>query len=350
MRALSWLLFAVLLGSGSGCRHVQHWMHPPPPCTFTPDASKQEIVAHVNRFVVPSGTRRPLSAWRATQVRVSFPGTPPVEGSIDVEAPSRIRIRAAMPFLHSDLADLGANDEEIWFWGQGAKEIITIRHEDLPLALQQMQIPFEPEWLMEVLSVLPLEVDDYELRRSADGKSAELVGHRLSPMGEPVIRVIRVDLCHGQIVEHRVEREDGTLIASARLSEYRPDASGQYVLPHLIQLEWPVMQTSLTLRLGVIQANPPSLGEQAWEVPAQAGLPRRRFLPQAAVPIQPAAARRSLQEPLLREADGSGLVRLGTISDEPAADGPPAAYSPEAWQSSSDPPLRAQGSGPRPFP
>lgn len=352
------LAIAILLPSGSGCRGLMFWPgKKPPPCTFKPDATKQEIVAHVNRFALPDGERRPLTAWRAIDVKIAFKGSPPVVGTIDVEAPSRLRIIATMPIGHAQIADIGSNEELVWFWGMPAKEIMTIRHEHVPAALQTMQVPFEPQWLMEVLGVVPMNVEDFDLRHAPEGERwVDLVAQRDTPSGQPVNRVVRVDLCHGQIIEHRIEQTNGTLIASAKLGDYSPDASGQFMMPHFVRVEWPVTETSLTMRLGPIHANPTSLGTAGWQVPQLKGLHCRQFVPpgddQIRTAEEPAGSnsRASLQQPLYREASAESGARMDVFSEPEPAGAQPAGYSPAASRLSSDQLLPEPESGPRPFP
>ena len=358
-RAYNLLIAAVLL-SGTGCQHGR-WSLPwprrepePPPCTFNPAATKQEIIAHVNRFIAPESEASSLTSWRATQMRVTMAGFPPLGGTIDVQAPSRLRIRAEVPLSSMEMADFGSNDEEMWFWGKGAPSVMTVSHEDLPAALQQMQIPFEPEWLMEVLGVVALDVDDYELERPASDSSwVFLVARRESPTGEQVVRKVRVDLCHGHIVEHRVERLNGELIASAVLGNYRPDVSGRYELPHLVQLEWPVAKAGLKLELGTIHANPTPLADAAWAVPQKSGIPIQRLEPpQTAAQSPGPVTRQQLYQPVMHR----GLSQPQDVFSEdfsaadPPAGEPPPEYSSEALRSSSDPLHPAPESGPRPFP
>ncbi len=350
------LLLAAVLLTGTGCQHFPWWRPKPAaiPCTFDPGATKQEIVAHVNRFIAPEGELAPLTSWRATQMKVTMSGAPPLGGTIDVQAPTRLRIRAEVPITNFEMADFGSNGEDIWFWGKGAPAVVAVSHEDLPYALQQMQIPFEPEWLMEVLGVVPINVEEYELiRPTSDASWIDLVARRKSPSGEQVVRVVRVDMCHGHIVEQRVQTLDGELIASARLGDYKPDVTNRYVLPHLVHLEWPVTETSLTLQLGAIHANPVPQPETAWAIPHKAGVPIQRLAaPPGSAQAQRTATRQQLFQPILHQslASPQEVFSEDFTPSDPSADEPPSGYSAEASQWSSDPPRPAPESGPRPFP
>jgi hypothetical protein len=346
--AVAYTVAAALLLASSGCHVFGRIWSRPAPCVLSPAATKQEIVAHVNRNITPPGGTPPLTAWRCLQAQLTANGMPPVPATIDVEAPRRLRILAHMPLTGSELADFGSNDDEIWIWNQGAPGIMTMRHEQLPEALAQMQVPFEPEWLMEVLGVVPINVDEYSLAvPGAPQRHVDLIADRTSPMGTPVRRVVRIDLCQGRILEHRIEGLDGRAIASARLGEYQPDATGRYVLPHFIQIHWPEAKAGMTLRIGEIIANPPRNGLVSWQVPEKAGVPRLVFPRRSALPRP-----QSWHEPVLRQTEHETADEVPahvTLPDFPE-DEPPATYSAAASRSSSDLPPRAPDSAPRPFP
>lgn len=368
-RTAARLTVAILLLIGSGCGSLPRWVswqapwRRPAPCTFPQNATKEQIVAHVSRFASADGDRPALAGWRAMGAKLSLSDLPGVPATIDVEAPSRLRIRAIMPFSNSEIADIGCNDEGVWIWHRDdADKIVTIKHEHVPVALQQMPVPFDPDWLMEILGVAPMKLDDFDLRRPNDAKAkwVDLVAQSTAPSGETVLRVIRVNLCYGQIAEHRIERADGTLIAAARLEDYGPDVSGKFMMPHVVQIDCPATKASLRLELGPIYANPTPLPDAQWDVPQIAGARLVPFLPPAGSALEPPyyepdSTEIAVNPPttgtrLTREA----LVDPGTRPDViPIGDSAavrPGVYSPEALQSSSGQRRREPESGPRPFP
>ncbi|REJ76716.1 MAG: hypothetical protein DWQ29_15735 [Planctomycetota bacterium] len=299
-RAVAPLLIAALLAQ-CGCQFWSRFKgigHSPAPCTFDAGATSQEVVAHVNRNVAPPDATPPLTAWRSTGVKMKVGGFPSVNGTIAVEAPHRLRIQAAMPGTQADVADIGANDEEMWFWNSQDKRVIAVKHEDLPYAMSQMQLPLEPEWLMEVLGVAPLDPGEFELVRPVtDAGHIDLVAERTMPTGQVVRRIVRVDACHGRIMEHRLETSEGDLIAIARLSDYRSDPSGQYTLPHTVDLYWPASRMNLTMRItGSITANPPAASDALWTMPNRPDSPRFRLGRPPGTPVR----RSSMEQPVLR--------------------------------------------------
>jgi len=363
------LTVAILLLAGSGCASMPRWVswQPPwrrtAPCTFNQNATKEQIVAHVSRFATADGDRPALASWRAMQAKINFPGMPAVPATIDVEGPSRLRIRAIMPFSNSEMADIGCNDEEMWIWHRNDPEkIVTIKHEHIRLALRQMPVPFDPNWLMEILGVAPMHLDDYELRKPNDEKAkwVDLVARRTAPSGESVLRVVRINLCYGQIVEHRIEQLDRTLIASAALEGYAPDATGKFVMPHLVQIDWPARNASLRLELGPIHANPTPLADANWSVPRIAGAQLVQFLPPGGAPVESpyyespqveiAEAPREPGDRLTRDALIDPDARMDVRPEGGSATVRPGGYSPAASRSSSGRRPPEPESGPPPFP
>lgn len=365
------LILALLLLLGSGCGSLPRWVswqapwRRPAPCTFPQNATREQIVAHVSRFATADGDRPALSGWRAMGARISFPGAPAaVPATIDVEGPSRLRIRASMFVSNSGIADIGCNGEQVWFWHrEDPEKIVTIRHEHLSFALQQMPVPFDPDWLMEILGVAPMDLDQFELRRPEDEKAkwVDLVAQHTAPSGEPVLRVIRFNLCYGQIVAHRIERPDGTLIAAAHLDNYAPDVSGKFMMPHFVQLEWPGTNATLRLDLGQIHANPTPLADADWNVPHIPGTQVVQLQPPVGAATQPpyyespetgeiAVNPPALGGRLSRDAFVDPGTRMDINPDEPSANAQPAGYSRGASRSSSGQRRLAPESGPPPFP
>ena len=73
---------------------------------------------------------------------------------------------------------------------------------------------------------------------SANSPIVELVQEIPSPNGETISKVVRVNSCHGIVVEHALYKHN-RLIASARLGNHRIDEATGIVTPRTIRLDWP---------------------------------------------------------------------------------------------------------------
>lgn len=257
---LEWLLLTALCLSVTGC----HWFPRQDPfsvtarCQIPEEMSPHELVRHLN----DTGATK-LRAWRADNVTISSRSMPiSPKATLLVEAPRNLRMTAHVISGINEV-DLGSNDERFWFWTRQAKEpcILTAKHDQIAAAQQRLSIPFQPDWIIEALGVVPLDEQDVQFERLPQQprgrKLGRLISNRVSAMGEPVRKVTTIDLCHGVILEHALYNKQNQLMARAALSEHHFEPATGAVIPNRIDLEWPQTNMAMTLSLGRIQVNPP---------------------------------------------------------------------------------------------
>ena len=260
------LLLATL--AATGCRSPRT-VDPWGGRTLAAGLSKDELVAHVN------GQAQNLSGWRCRNVRVSVPGMPTAGGRLAVTYPRNLRLQVSA--MTVAVADIGSNADRMWFWVKDPavgrrSETVTCRHASFDAVRAAHDVPFDPDWLMEVLGVAPIDPRCVELRKAPDGGPLwHLVSHRTDPGGRRVTRVIHVDAAHGQVIAHELrDAATQSVIAKALLQDHRRDARTGMVLPHRIELDWPAAGTgTMVLALGDIEVNPQDLHAGLWELPRQ---------------------------------------------------------------------------------
>lgn len=275
-RCLSGVLLLTLF---AGCS-LPRWFARQEPCRLDPAIPKADLIAHLNRNLTGHSGQPALTSWQAgdATLRVSGAGMPTVPrlpAMLAVEAPRNLRLIVSHPLSGGQEVDLGSNDERFWFWTKDAPQIITCRQEDVPDALRQLSMPIHihPDWLMEVFGVIPIDGSEYSMvRPHAEATDVELIASRTSPLGEAVRRVIRVDLCRGEIIEHQLRTEDGRIIARALLDRHTELSNGA-TLPMLVKLDWPEAQVQMTINLGRPVPNPPALAanDSLWQIPSIPG-------------------------------------------------------------------------------
>jgi hypothetical protein len=273
------LLAFLLLTLLAGCS-LPRWFARQEPCRLDPAISKADLIAHLNRNVTGTGGHPGLTAWQTgdATLRVSGAGMPTVPrlpATLAVQAPRNLRLIVSHPLSGGQEVDLGSNDERFWFWTKEAPQIITCRQEDVPDALRQLSMPIHihPDWLMEVFGVIPIDGSEFNMvRPHAEATEVQLIANRVSPLGETVQRVIRVDLCRGEIIEHQLRTADGRVIARALMDKHTELSNGA-TLPMLVKLDWPEAQVQMTLNLGRPVPNPPALAENGtlWQIPSIPG-------------------------------------------------------------------------------
>lgn len=258
-RMLLPVLIALSLGA-SGCS-LSKWVarrDKLPTHVLSTEASLDEIVDHLNQG------RSRVMGWSSTDVKVAVHGqgmVPRLNAAISVESPRRLRLMATS--LRGTEVDFGSNDERFWFWTREPEPsvVLTGSHESLQRH-QASPIPFPPEWLMEALSVVPIDPQGLTLERTASPGRVELISTTIL-QGQRMTRVMTVDLSIGEIVEHSLLDANQQLIAKAALSDFKRTSTG-VILPHRIDLSMPDTKTELSLAIRQIDVNP-HIPSERWQ-------------------------------------------------------------------------------------
>ncbi|MEZ6127936.1 MAG: hypothetical protein R3C59_04595 [Planctomycetaceae bacterium] len=254
---------------------------------------RTELVNYLNQ------QNQGLNGWRcmSTKMQVSLPGMPTqrLNGYIACQSPKYFRLTADNLIAK---ADLGSNNAQCWVYVKpGESAVMTWKHEDTKL-LQQVPtgVPYiDPNWLMLVLGISPLDPNDYELSRAPTGKSELwLTAIEQGPNGRSLRRVIKVDAMNGVVREHAVYDSEANALVRAQLSGHqRRDG---HLIPTQVKLMFPQMESELLLTFKGIETNP-QLPDHLWHLPDNnvqvvdlGELIRQRMLVQNADSPQPFAS------------------------------------------------------------
>ena len=271
-------------------------------------ADKDEVVAIVNRNVTGGDGRGGLMSWRSMHAKFQMAPLPvAAPGTIIVEAPRNFRLRVSHPLGGGDELDVGSNPSEFWIWQKEMNPpyLLTSHHDDMPLALQHFKVPFQPDWIMEVLGVIPIDGSAYQIHPSTQRNVAELTTTARSPNGEPMRKVIRVDTRKGYVTEHLLWDHSGRLVASAQLDGHRVEPGSQIAMPRKLRIQWPEADLDLRITLERVEVNPPHLPELVWQIPQKPGFKQL-----------------DMGDFARRQAAASGVLPAGHTSAAAAAGGP----------------------------
>ena len=264
-----WLLVLVTLFTSSGCWLTSVFKSPwsrAPEHVLQPGASKADVVAHLNKNISP------LMSWKSSNVHILAPGPGGIPmrltASMAVESPKKFRLMAHS--LAGNEVDFGSNSDRFWFWINRNKprHVFTVAHEELSRAQQRILIPFQPDWLMESLGVIPIDVNNVTIQE--DPSQAGIIvldSKQVTPEGDTVHRLIQVDSRQGRIIAHSLYSAGGQLIAQATLNAYKIEEASGIALPHKIDLSLPQTGLQMTITLGQIDVNPEYIPEKIWQLP-----------------------------------------------------------------------------------
>lgn len=241
------------------------------PCKIPANPTAEDLVLIVNQNVDR------LQAWRAGRVKLRANHMPlTLEADLAVEKGRHLRLVVRHALGGGDELDLGCNDDIFWFWAKRQKPaaVMYASHDQLETVRDNLQIPFEPDWLMEALGVAPIAPEGLTLEPVAGMRSARLVSHHTLANGRRMRKTITVDTCHGRVMEHTLwDAATGVRVAHAEFSNHRIDPGTGIVMPHHIKLDWQQADLSLALDLGSIEINPTALPERIWDMPHPPGYP-----------------------------------------------------------------------------
>jgi hypothetical protein len=254
-------LMTAFAGCQNGAKQQREVVHRDPVIPLT--ISRADLVDHLNQ------QNKDLNSWRcmSTRLYAKIPGAPDqsLSGYIACQSPNYFRLTADNLVVK---ADLGSNADHVWVYMKpGKSEVIKWKHEDTAL-LQQVPLgipSIDPNWLMLVLGITPLNAEDYELTRSPIGKP-ELWLTAIQPgaNGRSLRRVIKIDALQGVIREHAVYDAEANPLVRAQLSRHqRLDG---HLIPTSVNLMFPQIDTELSLSFKNIEANP-HLPDQYWHMP-----------------------------------------------------------------------------------
>ncbi len=271
-RALLVAMLMMPLLSGclkTNCRFAWSPFHRQP--ILPPDISKAELVDHLNQNI------NNLYSWRSTDIRITAreKGGIPVRLSafLAVETPRKLRLK--VDSVMGAEVDLGSNFERFWFWSKRNEPsyVLTASHKQTAVAQQRMQLPVDPEWLMEALGVIPIDETTISMDHDAERQRARLISNVKTSHGRPVRKAIVVDTSRGWIIERSLFDHSNRLIARAEYSGHTlfrgdpDDERDDVVVPRQIKMQWPDAGLSLTMHIDSHEINPAEISERTWQMP-----------------------------------------------------------------------------------
>jgi len=262
----SFVLVGVVASGCAGLRGQRdsNFMGGKTACVMPKNPTVTDVVDHVNMNVAK------VQGWRSSSVKIRAQSVPiPLDGIMVVEGNRRLRLEVKS--LLTKEMDLGSNDELFWLWmkprGEMPPAVYYASHNDMAVARQQLPIPFEPEWLMEALGVVPLSAEQTTLETQPGVATLRLVSHHDLPDGGQIKKVIVVNSCDGHVMEHSMYDMHDQPIVRVMLQDYQRDKATGASLPHHVRLHWPQAEMSLAMDLGHIDVNPPMVPPTVWEMP-----------------------------------------------------------------------------------
>ncbi len=237
---LSVVLLALLLSTQTGCQLFARFGKRPPvaPVAFTNTPTREQLLTTLNQR---SSAVRQLS----TNVKVSMDGMPRLRGTLQLERPGRLRLKAGLLGVSEMGVDVGSNDEKFWVWVRASvpgeqPRIYFANHDQWQNSPIQRNLPLDPAWLIDGVGLADFRATDRHEGPflDADGR-LKLITIRNTSNG-PRTRVTLINARSAHIEQQSVYDSQNQLLAYTNSTDYRAVetdgvASGVF-LPHRVEM------------------------------------------------------------------------------------------------------------------
>ncbi len=271
------LALILLVVTQSGCQIFKRFgtQPDPAPLVFNALPSQSELITQLNSR---ASRVRQLQA----NVDLSLDGVPKLKGTIQIERPDRLRLKAGVMGVSELGLDVGSNSDLFWVWNKVAMPgqtpaIYFARQQDFQRLQNQAALPIEPQWIIDASGLVEFPPTDVQQGPFVDPTGLlKLISTRQTPRG-PITRVTLLDAKSALIRQQAFYDASGRRIAYSDSSDFRFYADQEVSLPHRIVLhvfppdgqELKMVLDASDYRINALFGDP----DQMWSMPKPAGVP-----------------------------------------------------------------------------
>ncbi|MEM9940518.1 MAG: hypothetical protein AAF939_02935 [Planctomycetota bacterium] len=179
-----------------------------------------------------------------SNVSISMPGMPKIKGVLQIELPSRMRLKAGIMGVSELGVDVGANEKNFWIW---TKASLPGQPPAFYFADQQLfrqshlfqSIPLDPNWLVDATGLVRFDPTDTHWGPQVSEHGLVMISAKDTPSG----RLFKRTLIHpqtGLVIQQAIYNSQNQRLAYTNSTDYRPydlpGGQGKIGLPHLVQL------------------------------------------------------------------------------------------------------------------
>lgn len=247
-------------------------------------------------------SRTQLTKQLQASVTVKMTGAPKIKGTIQVEFPDRLRLKAGFLGLSGLGVDVGSNEELFWIWMKAAtreqpEAMYYAGHGDYDRSAMRLSIPLDPKWLLDGLGLSQFSSQDRHIGPySRADRRIELMTEKQSSAG--LQRVITLfDANSFVIVQQALYNSEDRLVAYMNSSDHQSfETNGRSIeVPRKIEIFMVQENTEtagISIQLGRISLDPLYGDPQKmWSLPRASGVAKVNLASELSKPSsQPSAS------------------------------------------------------------
>lgn len=160
--------------------------------------------------------------------------------------------------------DIGSNNQHFWFWSKrlDPPALYYGKHENVHKS--GLRTPFNPKWVMELLSIIQIEQNEQSRLSVYDEKYLALVEPRISTTGLSVQKITLIDPNQQAIIGHYLLGANNRMILSCEIAEYH--YVNQVMVPKKMKIIWHEENVVLLWSISEVRINE-SLDSNNWILP-----------------------------------------------------------------------------------
>ena len=173
------------------------------PVAFDEMPNQQQLLAELK---VRSEVVRQLSS----NISVSMAGIPKIKGTLQIEFPDRMRMKAGLLGVSEMGVDVGSNREHFWIWTRASTPgqpptFYFANHAAFERSPVRKSIPLDPKWLMEGLGVVRIAPTDvHHGPFMTDGRWMKFYTVRQTSTGQVAARSKADSQTHEELAADRI--------------------------------------------------------------------------------------------------------------------------------------------------
>lgn len=226
----------MMLTTQTGCQLFARFGKrlPVAPVVFQNTPTKDQLIQTLN---AQASAVRQLS----TNVKVSMDGMPKLRGSLQLERPNRLRLKAGLLGVSEMGVDVGSNDQRFWVWVRASipgerPAIYYASHASWQNSSMQRSLPLDPAWLIDGVGLVEFQPNDFHEGPFLDPDGRlKLITIRQTGSG-PQTRVTLVNSSNAQIEQQAVYDASNRLLAYTNSTDYRVHEDTGVNLPHRVEM------------------------------------------------------------------------------------------------------------------
>ena len=268
-----------LFSSLTGCQIIQRFRSPPiaAPVVYETQPTLDQMLLTLNQQAAA------VQQVRA-EVRVGMNGIPGrLKGTLMIERPKKLRLKAGLLGVSEMGVDVGSNDELFWVWSRASipgqqPALFYATHREYQHSRLRSAIPIEPTWLIDALGFVEFSPEDRHEGPFQEKNGLYKIVTYLESGPQPTVRVSTIDPKYGWIAQQTIYDQNGKRIAYVNSTGHKFYPEHNVSLPQKIEIfvdqpnNKPVKLTvnADEFSINSIYGDP----NQLWAIPNPPGIPK----------------------------------------------------------------------------